>query len=90
MPIGKANAQVKMIAATEMTMVSVRRSPMTSETGRPHSIAIPKLPWSIRPVHFRYWTVMGLSRPSCSRSAFASPSETALPDADIEAIYEVT
>ena len=63
---------------------------MTSETGRPHSIAMPKLPCSMSPIHFAYWIVMGLSRPSCSRSAFASPSETALPDADIEAMYEVT
>ena len=86
MPMGSASAQVKMIAATEMTMVSVRRSPMTSDTGRPHSIAMPKLPWSMSPIHFAYWTVIGLSRPSCSRSAAASPSETALPDADIEAM----
>ena len=63
---------------------------MTSDTGRPHSIAIPKLPCRMRPIHFAYWTVMGLSRPSCSRSAAASPSETALPDADIDAMYDVT
>ena len=42
--MGKARAQVKMMAASEITMVKVRRSPMTSETGRPHSIAIPKFP----------------------------------------------
>ena len=84
MPIGKAMAQVKMIAATEITTVSSSRSPMTSETGRPHSIAMPKLPCSISAIHFMYCTVMGLSRPSCSRSAAASPSETALPDADID------
>ena len=82
--------QVNMIAATEMTIVKVRRSPMTSDTGRPHSIAIPKLPCMIRPIHFAYCTVMGLSRPSCSRSAWASPSDTALPEADIDAMYEVT
>ena len=88
--MGRATAQVKMIAATETTTVSVRRSPMTSATGRPHSMAMPKLPCSIRPIHFMYWTVMGLSRPSCSRSAAASPSDTALPDADIEEMYDVT
>ncbi len=88
--MGKAMPQVNMIAAMEMTMVKVSRSPMTSDTGRPHSIAMPKLPCRMRPIHLAYCTVMGLSRPSCSRSAAASPSETALPDADIEAMYEVT
>ena len=52
--MGNASAQVNMIAATEITMVKVRRSPMTSETGRPHSIAIPKFPCSMRPIHFAY------------------------------------
>ena len=33
-----------MIAATETTIVSHSRSPITSETGRRHSIAMPKLP----------------------------------------------
>ena len=44
----------------------------------------------MRPIHFAYCTVIGWSRPSCSRSAAASPSDTALPDADIEAMYDVT
>jgi len=52
--MGKARAQVKMMAATEMTIVNVRRSPMTSETGRPHSIAMPKLPCSMSPIHLAY------------------------------------
>ena len=52
--MGNAMPQVNMIAATEMTIVSVRRSPMTSETGRPHSIAIPKLPCRMRPIHLAY------------------------------------
>lgn len=46
--MGKAMPQVKMIAATEMTMVSVSRSPMASATSV-YSIAIPKLPCMIRP-----------------------------------------
>ena len=42
--MGRASTQVSTIAATETTIVSQRRSPITSETGRPHSSAIPNLP----------------------------------------------
>ncbi len=45
-----------MIAATETTMVSQRRSPITSVTGRIHSIDSPKLPSLTRSIHFAYCT----------------------------------
>ena len=47
--MGRASAQVKMTAASDTTIVSIRRSPITSFTGRFHSMAMPKLPWSIWP-----------------------------------------
>ena len=56
MPIGRASAQVRMTDAMATTIVRARRSPITSVTGRPHSIAIPKLPRIARFIHFRYWT----------------------------------
>jgi hypothetical protein len=36
-------------------MVSHRRSPITSVTGRFHSIDTPKSPTTIRAIHFAYW-----------------------------------
>ncbi len=81
--MGRASAQVRMIAATETTMVSQRRSPMTSETGRPHSSAIPNLPCTTKRIQRRYWMYTGLSSPYCWRRASASWAETKLPEADI-------
>ena len=56
MPIGSASAQVRITAAIETTIVRASRSPMTSVTGRPHSIAMPKLPRMARVTHLKYWT----------------------------------
>ena len=56
MPIGSARTQVSSSAATDTTMVSHRRSPITSVTGRLHSIDMPKLPRTISFIHFKYWT----------------------------------
>ena len=71
--MGKATAQVNRIAATEMTMVKESRSPMTSETGRPHSIAMPKFPWSMRPIHFAYFdaNVGGLFSPDFAEAPWS-------------------
>jgi len=44
-----------MTAKIDTTIVIARRSPITSVTGRPHSIAIPKFPRIARLIHFRYW-----------------------------------
>ena len=49
-----------MMAATETTMVSHSRSPMTSETGRLHSSAMPKRPCSTCLIQRRYWIQHGL------------------------------
>ena len=54
--MGSASTHVRISAATETTMVSHRRSPITSVTGRRHSIDMPKLPTTISRIHFRYWT----------------------------------
>ena len=75
-----------MIAATETTMVSQRRSPITSDTGRLHSSAMPNRPCRTIFIQRRYWTCMGWSSPYCCRRASASCSETELPDADIWAM----
>ena len=64
-------------------MVSNRRSPITSETGRFHSSAIPNRPCTTCFIQRRYWIGMGLSSPYSRRSASASCSDTAPPDADI-------
>ena len=45
-----------MSAATETTTVSHRRSPITSVTGRRHSIDMPKLPRTICFTHLKYCT----------------------------------
>jgi hypothetical protein len=49
--MGSASTQVRIRAATETTTVSHRRSPITSVTGRRHSIDMPKLPWAISAIH---------------------------------------
>jgi len=51
MPIGSASTQVRNSAETETTTVSHRRSPITSVTGRRHSIDMPKLPCTISFTH---------------------------------------
>ena len=56
MPIGSASPQVTISAANEISIVSQSRSPMTSVTGRFHSIDTPKSPTTTRAIHFRYWT----------------------------------
>ena len=56
MPIGRATIQVRTTAASETTIVSQSRSPMTSVTGRCHSIAIPMSPRTIRRIQRTYWT----------------------------------
>jgi len=43
-------------ADTATTTVSDNRSPMTSVTGRRHSIDMPKFPSAICFIHFQYWT----------------------------------
>ncbi len=78
-----------MIAATETTMVSHKRSPMTSDTGRPYSSAIPKLPRSTMVIQRRYWTYIGWSSPYWRRRLSASSAETPLPEEDIWAMYDV-
>ena len=54
--MGSARIQVNRIAATVTIIVSARRSPMTSATGRFQSSDMPKLPWTIWKTHFAYWT----------------------------------
>ncbi len=54
--MGRASTQVRSSAATETTTVSHRRSPITSVTGRRHSIDMPKLPWTTSFIHLRYCT----------------------------------
>ena len=81
--MGSASPHVRRMAATDTTMVSQSRSPITSETGRCHSSAIPKFPRTTSFIQRRYWTHMGLLRPYCSRRASASCSVTKLPEADI-------
>ncbi len=54
--MGRASTHVRMSAATETTTVSARRSPITSVTGRRHSIDMPKLPCTISFIHFQYCT----------------------------------
>ena len=56
MPIGSARAHVRISAATETTIVSHRRSPITSVTGLRHSIDMPKLPRAIKAIHLAYCT----------------------------------
>jgi hypothetical protein len=56
MPIGRARTHVRISDATATTTVSHSRSPITSVTGRRHSIDIPKLPTTTSFIHFRYWT----------------------------------
>jgi len=84
--MGRASTQVRMMAAIETAIVSQSRSPMTSDTGRPHSSAMPKLPRTTRFIQRRYWTHSGLSRPYCWRRASASWAETNEPEADIWAM----
>ena len=48
-----------MMAATDTTIVSHSRSPMTSETGRCHSSAMPKLPRRTIRIQRRYWIHTG-------------------------------
>ena len=67
----------------ETAMVSHRRSPITSDTGFPHSSAMPKFPWSASRIHRTYCTQSGLLSPYCSRSVSAAAWETTLPLADI-------
>ena len=74
--------QVRMMAAMEMTMVSQSRSPITSSTGRPHSIDMPKSPCSTRPIHLPYCTQIGRLSPYCSRMASASAALTIEPEAE--------
>src|SRR5215510_2191010 len=59
MPIGSASAHVRSSAETATTTVSHSRSPITSVTGRRHSIEKPKLPSAICFIHFQY----GLGQP---------------------------
>jgi hypothetical protein len=54
--MGKARTQVSISAATETTTVSHKRSPITSVTGRRHSIDMPKLPRTTCFIHLRYCT----------------------------------
>ena len=54
--MGRASTQVRRRAATETTTVSHRRSPITSVTGRLHSMDMPKLPCAISLIHLKYWT----------------------------------
>ena len=56
MPIGSASTQVRISAANDTTIVSHSRSPITSVTGRRHSIDMPKLPSTISFIHLQYWT----------------------------------
>ncbi len=86
MPIGSARSHVRRIAATETTIVSQSRSPITSETGRLHSSAMPNRPCTTCFIQRRYWTSIGWSSPYSCRSASASCSETAPPEADIWAM----
>jgi hypothetical protein len=51
MPIGSARPQVTISAANEISRVSHRRSPITSVTGRFHSIDTPKSPTRMRTIH---------------------------------------
>jgi hypothetical protein len=75
-----------MIAATETTIVSQRRSPITSDTGRLHSSAWPNLPCITCFIQRRYWTHTGWLSPYSSRRASASSWEMWLPAADIWAM----
>jgi hypothetical protein len=84
MPMGRPSTQVRISAATETITVSHRRSPITSVTGRRHSIDIPKLPCTTRRIHFRYCTYIGCPRPYWIRRFCASSSVTTLP---IDAIW---
>jgi hypothetical protein len=59
--------------------VSQRRSPITSVTGRRHSMDMPKLPRTICCIHLRYCTYIGWPRPYWMRRASASSSLTTLP-----------
>ena len=56
MPIGSASTHVRISADTATTTVSHSRSPITSVTGRRHSIDMPKLPSAISFIHFQYCT----------------------------------
>ena len=49
--MGRASTQVRNRAASETTTVSHRRSPITSVTGRFHSMDMPKLPSAISLTH---------------------------------------
>ncbi len=71
-----------MIAAIEITMVSHKRSPITSVTGRFHSSDMPKSPRTTRLIHFQYWTQTGWLSPYCSRIASASWALTIEPEAE--------
>ena len=71
MPIGRATIQVSSTAAIETTIVSQRRSPMTSVTGRCHSIAIPRSPRAIRRIQRAYWTYIGWSSAYSARNCCA-------------------
>ena len=54
--MGRASTHVRISAATETITVSHRRSPITSVTGRRHSMDMPKLPWTISRIHLKYCT----------------------------------
>jgi len=54
--MGSASTQVRSSAATETTTVSHSRSPITSVTGRRHSMEKPKSPWTTSSIHLRYCT----------------------------------
>ena len=54
--MGRASTQVRIRAATDTITVSHRRSPITSVTGRRHSMDMPKLPRAMSFIHFQYWT----------------------------------
>ena len=88
--MGSASTQVRISADTEITTVIHRREPITSVTGRFHSIDMPKSPCTTSFIHLRYCTYMGWPRPYWIRSACASSSLTTLPMDAIWAMYDVT
>ena len=71
------------MAPSDSAMVSHSRSPITSDTGLPHSSAMPKSPRSTSFIQRRYCTHSGLFSPYCSRKVSASCCDTTVPDAVI-------
>ena len=90
MPIGSASAQVKITAARETTMVSARRSPMTSRhRTRPfHRHPEVALQDEAHPLGILDSDRLVEAELLAQRVRLAC--ETALPDADMDAMYDVT